>query len=528
MPSPPAPLPQGEGRKAAQNAPSKSAGALLLGLDIGTSSVKAVVCATDGRIVCQASAANALLAPAPGWAEQRPDEWWANAVTTLRACLAHPDVTASQIAAVGVTGMLPALVLLGADGAPLRPSIQQNDARALAEIETLAAAVGPETFFAKTGATLSQQSIGPKLLWLQTHEPDAWALARTLLGSYDFINFRLTGVLSIEQNWALESGLYDIRSRQWSPELLAAVNTPASLLPPVRGAHEVIGAVTAGAARETGLRAGTPVVAGSADHIGAALAAGVTEDGDLLVKIGSAGDILYCCETPVLDRRLYIDYHDVPGKYLLNGCMATSGSLLRWYVQQFCPDVLAEAAAAGTSAYATMDARAAVLPPGSKRLVVLPYFLGEKTPLLDPYARGSILGLTLFHTREHVYRAILEAVAYGFRHHVDVLRERGCEPKRVLISEGGAASALWRQITADVLQRPVTYLRDNPGSALGAAFVAGIGVGAFASWDDITRFVAVEGTAAPNPDNAALYDELYAIYRDAYEHLKPDFRRLAG
>ena len=503
-------------------------GALLLGLDIGTSSVKAVVCAADGRVLCQVSAANTLLASAPGWAEQDTAEWWTNAVATIRQCLAHPDVSADEIAAVGVTGMLPALLLLGADGAPLRPSIQQNDARAQAEIETLAAAVGSDAFFATTGATLSQQSIGPRLLWLQAHEPDVWAKTRTLLGSYDFINFRLTGVLGVEQNWALESGLYDLHRRQWSPDLLAAAHTPASFLPPIHAAHEIIGAVTAAVARETGLRAGTPVVAGSADHIGAALAAGVTGDGDLLVKIGSAGDILYCCDEPVLDRRLYIDYHDVPGKYLLNGCMATSGSLLRWYVQQFCPDVLAEAQAAGTSAYALLDARATALPPGSERLVVLPYFLGEKTPLLDPTARGVFLGLTLFHTRDHLYRAILEAVAYGFRHHVDVLRERGCEPRRVLISEGGAASALWRQITADVLQRPVTYLRDNPGSALGAAFVAGIGVGVFASWDVITRFVAVEGVTAPNPANAAVYDEMYAIYRDAYEHLKPEFKRLAG
>ena len=501
---------------------------MLLGLDIGTSSVKAVVIDTDGRIVCHASADNTLLAAAPGWAEQEPAEWWANAVSTIRACLAHPDVAASEITAVGVTGMLPALLLLDADGAPLRPSIQQNDARTLAEIDALSAAVGVEAFFALTGATPSQQSIGPKLLWLQAHEPDVWARTRTILGSYDYINFRLTGVLEVEQNWALESGLYDLGARRWSPELLAVVNTPAALLPPVHAPHEVIGAVTAEAARETGLRAGTPVVAGSADHIGAALAAGVTQDGDLLVKIGSAGDILYCCETLVLDRRLYIDYHDVPGKYLLNGCMATSGSLLRWYVQQFCPDVLAEARAAGTSAYAMLDVRAAMLPPGSERLVVLPYFLGEKTPIMDPYARGTILGLTLFHSRDHVYRAILEAVAYGFRHHVEVLRERGCEPQRVLISEGGAASPLWRQIVADVLQRPVTYLRDNPGSALGAAFVAGVGVGVFASWDDITRFVTVEGTTAPDPANAALYDDLYAIYRDAYERLKPAFRGLAG
>lgn len=505
----------------------ESAEPLLLGVDIGTSSVKTVVCEPGGRVVCQASAENTLRADAPGWAEQDPDQWWANTLTTIRACLDHPDVDARQIAAVGVTGMLPTLVLLGADGAPLRPSIQQNDARALAEIDQLAAVVGTEVFFARTGASLSQQSIGPRLLWLQTHEPDVWAQAQTLLGSYDYINFRLTGVLSVEQNWALESGLYDINQRQWSPDLLAAVHTSAARLPDVHAPHEVIGAVTDAAARETGLRAGTPVVAGSADHIGAALAAGVTEEGDLLVKIGSAGDILYCTGTPRLDPRLYIDYHDVPGKYLLNGCMATSGSLLRWYVQQFCPDVLAEARAAGSSAYVRLDARAAALPPGSERLVVLPYFLGEKTPLMDPYARGTMLGLTLFHTREHVYRAILEAVAYGFRHHVDVLREQGREPQRVLISEGGAASALWRQITADVLQRPVLYLRDNPGSALGAAFVAGVGAGVFTSWADIRRFVVVEGTTAPNPANAAIYDELYGVYREAYERLKPTFRRLA-
>ncbi len=248
-------------------------------------------------------------------------------------------------------------------------------------------------------------------------------------------------------------------------------------------------------------------MAGSADHVAAALAAGIMNNGDLLVKLGSAGDILTSTDHLVLDARLFIDFHDIPGKYLLNGCMATSGSLLKWYVQQFCQADTIPIEARDLDLYTWLDHQAELIPAGSDGVVVLPYFLGEKTPIFDPQARGVIFGLTLFHTRYHIYRAILEAVAFGFRHHVEVLQSRGVQIQRVVVSEGGARSSLWRQILADVLGTPVSYLAENPGAALAVAFVAGVGAGIYTDWDLIGTFCRLESVTAPNPDNRQTYEK---------------------
>lgn len=499
---------------------------LLLGIDIGTSSVKGLVCDVDGHVVAQALREHALHAPRPGWAEESPTDWWTNVIGVIRDCLADPHVTPKRIAAVGATGMVPTVILLDENGTPLRPSIQQNDARATEEIEALNATLDPRAIFEMTGAALSQQSVSPKLRWLQRHEPETWAQTHHIVGSYSYIAARLTGVVTTEINWALESGLYDLTAGQWAPELLESAHVSNEQLPPVHRPTDVIGAVTQRAAEETGLIAGTPVVAGTADHVGAALAAGIREDGDLLVKYGSAGDILYSSKELVLDPRLYIDYHDMPGTYLLNGCMASSGSLIKWFAQQFCSEDVEDANAAGENIYTYLDAQAAALPAGSEGVVVLPYFLGEKTPVLDPRARGVIFGLTLFHTRYHVYRAVLEAVTFGFRHHIEVLEENDCQVQRVVAGGNGARSRLWRQITADVLNQPIASLTQHPGAALAAAFVAGMGVGAFNDWSEIERFIELADIVEPDPAHRAVYDETFAIYRELYNRLKPTFRRI--
>jgi xylulokinase len=422
--------------------------------------------------------------------------------------------------------MLPAIVLVDETGQPLRPSIQQNDARAVVEIDELKNAIDPEAFFDKTGSSINQQSIGPKLLWLQRHEPQVWAKTHKILGSYDYINYRLTGTYGIESNWALESGLYDMHSRDWSPELLQSAATSPELMPSIYAPTEVIGELLPEVAKETGLRPDTPVVAGTADHVGAALAAGIRENGDLLIKFGSAGDILYSSDDLLLDPRLYIDYHDVPGKYLLNGCMATSGTLVKWFVQEFCQEDMREASSQVQSVYEYLDGKAAALPPGGDGLIVLPYFLGEKTPILDPQARGVFFGLTLFHTRYHLYRAVLEAVVFGFKHHVQVLQELGQSPRRVVASEGGARSPVWRQIAADVLNLPIVHLANNPDASLAAAFVAGMGVGAFTDWSEIEAFITTEGTTYPIAANNEVYERLFELYRRLYAKLKDDFREI--
>lgn len=498
----------------------------VVGVDVGTTQTKGVLLNVDGAILAHAAREATLHSDHPNWAEEDAEQWWSNAVEILRELSAAAAGTAT-IRAIGVSGMVPALVLLDEDLQPVRRSIQQNDARTSVEIAELKRRFPDERFFELTGGSINQQVLAPKLRWLARHEPHTLRRTRHLCGSYDFVNLRLTGELAVEHNWALESGLYDVTTSEWSRELVALAGIELDMLPPVRASHEIVGGVNAAAASETGISAGTPVIAGVADHVASAFTATVTQPGDLLVKFGGAGDVLYSLERLVTDPRLFIDYHVIPGAYYLNGCMATSGSLVKWFVANFSHADTAAATAAGENVYAYLDARAADLPPGSDGLIVLPYFLGEKTPLHDPYARGTIVGLGLHHDRRHVFRAVLEAVAFGFRHHVDVLTERALPVNRVLASDGGASSDLWLQITADVLGRPVHRVLRHPGSSLGAAFVAGKATGLFSGWNEIERFVEADEPFEPRTPARGAYDEFYALYRDTYERLRGMYPQLA-
>ncbi len=234
------------------------------------------------------------------------------------------------------------------------------------------------------------------------------------------------------------------------------------------------------------------------------------------MKLGGAGDILYSLDEPMVDPRLFLDYHVIPGKYLINGCMAASGSIIKWFRQHL----------ASNSAYTALDDEGAAVPPGSDGLILLPYFLGEKTPINDPLARGVFFGLTLTHTRGHLYRAILEGIAYGFQHHLTILREQGLSITRARVTNGGARSALWKQVTADVLNLPLEQIARHPGSSLGVAFVAGKGVGLFQRWEEIERFIQVTATVEPDPTAHTRYQALFAIYRELYERNRDLFETI--
>lgn len=492
-----------------------------LGIDIGTTSVKAVLIDVYGWIVAEASSAHDLYSEYQGWAEEDPADWWRGLCAVSRQVLTMSGVDPASIAAVGVSGMVPAIVLLDADGNVLRRSIQQQDARALAEISFLQQAIDQDELYRRTGGFTNQQHVLPRLLWVKTNEPVLFGRVRYVMGSYDYMNYRLTGVPSLEINWAVESGLYDIYQRRWIPEYMELGGIPLDLFPSVSEPSEVIGEVTEQAAEATGLKCGTPVVAGSADHVASALAAGVSERGDLLVKFGGGGDVLFCTSHLETHPKMFIDYHDVPGQYLVNGCMAASGSLVKWFVQEMTPE------AQHPAVFQRLDQMAGAVRPGSDGIIVLPYFLGEKTPLFDPLARGVFFGLSLHHTRGHLFRAILESVSYGFLHHVDELKTLGYVPKRIFGTNGGARSPLWRQITADVLGEPVTVFTSHPGGAMGVAYVGAMGVGLCKRWSDIAMFLGNGILVRPDPEAHRIYSRAYEIYRDLYRHLKHDFVRVS-
>jgi xylulokinase len=476
-----------------------------LGIDLGTTATKAVVIDAGGTVVAEAERPSELSSPHPGWAEEDTALWWSNVCELCR------ELPTGAVRAVGVSGMVPAVVAVDGGLSALRPAILQNDARAGQEVDDLAQELSEADLLERTGSSLTHQSVAPTARWLARHEPEVWARTTAILGSYDHLAATLTGVVGVERNWALESGLYDMRSQAWAPDLCASAGLDAESMPPVRAATEIVGAVGADAARQTTLAEGTPVVAGSADHVAAALAAGVLEPGQALIKLGGAGDVLLASDRAVIDRRLYLDYHLVPGRWLPNGCMAASGSFLKWFAREL----------AGGASLAELDREAESVPAGARGIVALPYMLGEKTPIHDPLARGVFVGLHLGHTRADMYRAALESIAYGFRHHFDVFDELGCEVATVRVGDGGASSRLFCSVIAGVLGRPLEPLSSRSSSAIGVAFTAAIGAGLIERWSAVERFVDVRATVEPEPRSRGAYDRGYAIYRELYVTLAP-------
>ncbi len=497
---------------------AKDRGARVIGLDIGTTSTIGILVEMPDRVVAVASRPTALSSPHPGWAEENPDEWWENSCAVLRELTtqAEPD----ELAGICVTGMVPAFVALDAEGAVLRPSVQQSDGRSAAEVAELQAESDEAAFLKRTGNGINQQLIAAKSRWLEKHEAGTFVRIVTVFGSYDFINWKLTGVRGIEQNWALEAGLIDLADNRIADDLVALTHLPRAAIPTAHAPHDALGGVTAEAAKATGLPEGLPVFGGAADHIASALAAGIVEAGDVLLKFGGAGDIIMAADSARPDPRLFLDYHIVPGLFAPNGCMAASGSALNWLAALLVPG-------ADGKPHAKLDKLAARVPAGSDGVTALPYFLGEKTPLHDPFARGTFTGLSLGHGAGHLWRAMLEAIAYAFRHHVEVFAEIGHAPKRFFASDGGSQSQVWMQIVADVLQAPVTVLEAAHGSSVGAAWVAAMASGAATDWRDVTKLSRRGATLEPNFANADVYDRGYAAFRELYETLKPLFKKSA-
>ncbi|MBQ7153042.1 MAG: FGGY-family carbohydrate kinase [Clostridia bacterium] len=486
----------------------------VLGIDIGTTSVKAILVSPDGKIIDEVSAPHDLFSERSGWAEENANDWWNNSVRVVKELKSRAPDAFDAIECIGVTGMVPAIVMLDKDGVPIRKTIQQNDARSVEQIRRLTDEIDQDELYRLTGGYTNQQHVLPRMLWVKENEPENFSRLRWVLGSYDYIVYKLTGVLSVEMNWAVESGLFDIRKREWLTGQMTEYGFDPAWFPPANESMKTVGKVSDAAAKITGLKAGIPVIAGSADHVASTLSAGIIREGDLLIKFGGAGDILYCTEEIRTSPKLFFDYHIVPNAYLINGCMAASGSLVKWYLG----DILGNY---GGDALRELDEAASKLPPASDGLIILPYFLGEKTPIFDPEARGLMFGLTLSHTKAHIFRACLEAVIYGFKHHIDIIEEMGYNPQHIIATNGGSRSRFWCQIAADVLNREVRAYPSHPGSAMGVAFLAGMASGMFDSWEQIHLFLQDYRVFTPNPEAAKIYEKSYKIYRDLYRQTKP-------
>jgi xylulokinase len=488
---------------------------MLLGIDIGSSGVKAALVDPTVGVLGTAQEEVALHSPRAGWAEADPGDWWRAATLVVPRLLDETGRGNYEVEAVACSGMVPAVLVLDHQGHPLRRAILQNDARATEELDELSALMADIDLLQLTGSALTQQSVAPTLRWLARHEPDVFRSAASVAGSYDWMARALGGQPHLERNWAIESGLFALGGQRLD-DVLERAEISAELLGDVYDPGTVVGQVSAEAAAATGLAERTPIVVGGADHVTSAYGAGLLADGDWLVKLGGAGDILVVSGAPLVDSRLYLDAHPAGG-WLPNGCMATSGSLIRWL-----------AAVNGGGSLDELDAEAAATPPGAGGVICLPYFLGEKSPLHDPAQRGAFVGLHLGHGRGHLHRAALEAVAYGFRHHMDVFAELGVSLAGARVTNGGSRSPLWKQIVADVLGVELRPVVDHPGASLGAAVAAGVGAGSIDGWESIRPLVRLADPIEPRPEFRARYDELYSVYRSLEPALRPISHRLSA
>lgn len=500
----------------------------LIGVDIGTYSSKGVLVRTDGTVVASHTVPHGIDMPKPGFFEHDADRvWWHDFVEIIENLLQKTSVDPKQVLGVGTSAIGSCVLPIDEKGRPLRPAILYGiDTRATREIEYLESKLGKDEIFKKSGSHLSSQASGPKVLWIRNNEPDVYENTRWFLTSQAYLVYKLTGKASIDIYTAAGYvPLYDVYKREWVEEA-ANLIAPLERLPKAYWSYEVVGEVTAQAAKETGLAEGTPVVAGTTDAAAEAISAGVADFGDMMLMFGSS--IFFIMKTAELieTQHFWSSNFLEEGTFAFLGGMSTGGSLTTWFRDQFAQFELEKEKEGGENAYAELAKLASASPIGSKGLIALPYFEGERTPLHDPKAKGMWFGLSLKHTKGDIYRAILEGVAFGIRHNVEVMGEEGVQPKRILAVGGGTKNPLWLQIVADVCNIELTIPEQQIGASYGDAFLAGTGIGLFKDLSEIKQWVKTKETTEPNSEARKLYEFNYQIFRELYTSTKPLIHRL--
>jgi xylulokinase len=492
-----------------------------LGVDVGTYESKGVLVDREGRVLASAARSHELIVPRAGWAEHRPEEdWWADFVWLTRTLLANSGVAASEIRAVGTSGIGPCVLPVGADGEPLSNAILYGvDTRSAQEIEDLTEAIGIEIIFERCGNALTSQSAGPKILWLKRNRPEVYARASKFLNSTSFLVHRLTGRFVVDHYTAANATpLYLIDEQAWSSALAPDV-TDIDRLPELAWTTDVAGGVTSRAEGETGLVAGTPVIVGTIDAAAEAISVGVLDVGDMMLMYGSTIFTILVSAKRTRDRRLWHAPWLFPGEHACMAGLATSGTLTHWFVDQFARDLDRE------TAMARLAADAASSPPGANGLLVLPYFSGERTPIHDPHAKGAVLGLTLAHARADIYRAIIEGIAFATNHIFETYAGSVATPRSIRAVGGGLRNPLWPQATSNVSGRTQEVRKISIGASYGDAFLAALAVGDVTK-ETIEAWNPPASKIEPDPTTAEMYRRRYAVFREFYPRTRDLMARL--
>jgi xylulokinase len=502
----------------------------LLGIDVGTGGTRSVLIDSHGRVIGAATAEHApMSSPHIGWAEQSPEDWWRAACQAIQECLAKTSSGPQEISAIGLTGQMHGLVLLDSQDQVVRPAIIWCDQRTEEECREITKQVGAQRLIeltanpALTGFTL------PKIWWVRRHEPELWARVRSLMLPKDYIRFRLTGSRAIDVADASGTLMFDVVHRRWSQPMLEISRLDQAFLPKVFESPEISGHVHEEGARLSGLRPGIPVVAGAGDQAAGAVGMGIVKPGAVSATIGTSGVVFAATSAPLLEPRgrIHTFCHAIPARWHVMGVTQGAGLSLRWFRDQF-----GAGKDDGRDPYDRLADEAAKTPPGADGLLWAPYLMGERTPHLDPNARGALVGITAQHTRAHIIRAIMEGVAFSMRDSLTLFREIGLPIQSIRLGGGGARSPLWQQIQADIYGMPVELIEADEGGAYGAALLAGVGIGNWPSVEAACETaVRVAKRVEPDPKTVAQMDMQYAEYRKLYpaiRDIKHSFRSEAG
>jgi len=494
--------------------------AYLIGIDISTTGAKALLIDERGQVAASATTPLSLSTPHPLWSEQDPNQWWSGAVASIRQALAQASAVGKQVRAVGLTGQMHGLVLLDAQNRILRPAILWNDQRTGAECDEITAKLGFDRLLQITGNQALTGFTAPKILWVRRHEPHIYAQIAHVLLPKDYVRFRLTGGYAVDKADGAGMLLFDLAKRDFSDEVLKTLEIPRKWMPQAFEGPQITGRITLEAAAQTGLEAGTPVVGGGGDQAAQAVGVGAVTPGIVALTLGTSGVVFATTPAPWIESqgRLHAFCHSVPGAWHFMGVMLSAAGSLQWY-----RDTLA----AGV-AFDDLLAPARDILPGCEGLFFLPYLTGERTPHPDPLARAAFVGLTVRHNQAHLTRAVLEGVAFGLRDSMELIKQTGLgEIQQVRVSGGGARSSFWRQILSDVMDVELVTVNTTEGAALGAALLAGVGVGIWPSVEQSCQAVIhTTNSTLPDPSAVQVYQKAYPLYQGLYTSLKPTFDRV--
>jgi len=503
----------------------------IIGIDLGTSGTKTVLFDESGKTIASSTVEYPLIQLQNGWAEQDPLLWWGACAATLRQVMDESGIDGANIAGVGLSGQMHGLVLLDEHGEVLRNSIIWCDGRTSVECAEITDTVGAKRLIDITANRALTGFTAGKILWVRKHEPEIYSRVRHILLPKDYLRYKLCGVFATEVSDASGMNLLDVPARKWSVDVLDALNISAGLLPTVYESCEITGRITEGAAASTGLHAGTPVVGGAGDNAAAAIGTGVVERGKSFITIGTSGVIFAHSDEVKIDPegRLHTFCAAVPGAWTVMSCTLSAGGSLQWFRNNFCEAEMRAAKDEGRDVYELLCEQAERVPIGANRLLFLPYLMGERSPILDPVARGVFFGLSGMHKRKDMLRAVMEGVAYSQRDCFDVFREIGVPIARMTATGGGGRSAFWRQMIADVMECPIATVSNKEGAALGAAILAGVGAGLYESIPQARDIILREENEPqlPNKENKAAYENCYKLYRNVYFSLRERFKELS-